>query len=105
MPCSAEPAVCGPYRTEREDRPLGKLRVGVIGTGKRKPRGDRFGYAMAYQHGDAYQKLDTCEMVACADIVEENAKAFAENYGFAATYTDYKEMLAKEQLDVVSICT
>jgi len=84
---------------------LSKLRVGVIGTGKRKPRGDQFGYAMAYQHADAYQKLDTCELVACADIVEENAKAFAENYGFTATYTDYKEMLANEHLDVVSICT
>jgi UDP-N-acetylglucosamine 3-dehydrogenase len=84
---------------------LSKLRVGVIGTGKRKPRGDRFGYAMAYQHGDAYRKLDTCELVACADIVEENAKAFAENYGFTQVYTDYREMLAKERLDVVSICT
>ena len=82
-----------------------KLRVGVIGTGKRKPRGDQFGYAMAYEHGNSFRKLDTCELVACADIVEENAAAFAETYGFAATYTDYRAMLQRERLDIVSICT
>ncbi len=84
---------------------MSKLRVGIIGTGKKKERPDRFGYAMAYQHANAFQALDTCEMVACADIVEENARAFAESYGVQAVYTDYNEMLAEENLDVVSICT
>lgn len=84
---------------------MSKLRVGVIGTGKRKPRGDRFGYAMAYSHGAGYAALDSCELVACADIVEENARAFAEHFGFDAVYLDYREMLEKERLDVVSICT
>ncbi|MGD9519574.1 MAG: Gfo/Idh/MocA family protein [Armatimonadota bacterium] len=84
---------------------MSKLRVGVIGTGKRKPRGDRFGYAMAYQHGNGYRALDTCELVACADLVEENARAFAEEFGFTNIYTDYQEMLAEENLDIVSICT
>ena len=68
---------------------MSKLRVGIIGTGKKKERGDRFGYAMAYQHANAFQALDTCEMVACADIVEENARAFAESYGIEAVYIDY----------------
>ncbi|MGQ9731644.1 MAG: Gfo/Idh/MocA family protein [Candidatus Zipacnadales bacterium] len=84
---------------------MNKLRVGFIGTGKKKARGDRFGYAMAYQHAEGYRRLDSCQMVACADIVEQNARAFAEAYGISAVYTDYQEMLAQEALDVVSICT
>src|SRR3989304_9828579 len=83
---------------------MGKLRVGFIGTGKRKERRDALGYAMAYDHGAAYAEDDRCEMVACADIVEDNAKAFADHFGIPRTYTDYNEMLAKETPDVVSIC-
>ncbi|NLC58993.1 MAG: Gfo/Idh/MocA family oxidoreductase [Armatimonadetes bacterium] len=85
---------------------MSKLRVGFIGTGKRKPQRDALGYAMAYDHGNAYRALaDQCEMVACADIVEENGRAFADYFGFEKVYTDYREMLAKEKLDMVSICT
>jgi predicted dehydrogenase len=60
---------------------------------------------MAWQHANAYQTLEDCEMVACADIVEDNARAFAQAYAIPAVYTDYKQMLAGEGLDVVSICT
>ena len=84
---------------------MSKLRVGVIGTGKKKERRDQFGYAMAYDHAHAFQALDTCELVACADIVEENARAFAEAYGIEDVYLDYHKMLAEAKLDVVSICT
>lgn len=86
---------------------MDKLRVGFIGTGKKKPRGDRFGYAMAYQHALGYQKIDGCELVACADISEENGQAFAEMFGVPSggVYTDYRAMLERERLDVVSIAT
>ena len=84
-----------------------KLRVGVIGTGKKRERSDRFGFAMAYAHAEGYRKLESCELVACADIVEENATAFAGAFGIkqGGIFTDYKQMLAKSRLDVVSICT
>jgi len=84
---------------------VNKLRIGIIGTGKKKARPDRFGYAMAYQHANAYQALDSCEIVACADLVEENARAFADTYGAEKVYTDYRAMLDDTQLDMVSICT
>ncbi len=84
---------------------MGKFRVGFIGTGKRRERPGPMGYAMAYQHAEAYRKLPDCELVACADIVEENARDFAETFGITRIYTDYREMLEKEQLDIVSICT
>lgn len=84
---------------------MAKLKVGFIGTGKKPEKAGVMGYAMAYQHADAYAKLDGCEMVAVADIKQENADAFAERYGIERTHLDYHEMLAAEDLDLVSICT
>ena len=81
------------------------LRVGFIGTGRKKERRDAQGYFMAYEHADAWRSAEGCEIVACADIVEENARAFADAHDFSAIYHDYREMLEKERLDAVSICT
>jgi predicted dehydrogenase len=82
-----------------------KFKIGIIGTGKRKARGDATGFAMAYSHAAAYKVLDNCEIVACADIVRENAEAFAETFDVSNIYLDYNEMLQREKLDIVSICT
>jgi predicted dehydrogenase len=84
---------------------MNQLRVGFIGTGRRKEIRDAQGYYMAYEHGDAWREAGGCDLVACADIVDENARAFADAHGFTATYHDYREMLEKERLDAVSICT
>ncbi|MCW8131590.1 MAG: Gfo/Idh/MocA family oxidoreductase [Planctomycetota bacterium] len=88
---------------------MGALRVAFIGTGKKPEKASAMGYGMAQMHAMAYQALKgEVEIVACADIVRENALAFAEMYGVPAksAYTDYREMLAKEpKFDIVSICT
>jgi predicted dehydrogenase len=61
---------------------------------------------MAHRHAPGYQALgDKCKIVACCDLAPERAKAFADAFGVPATYTDYHEMLEKERLDMVSICT
>ena len=82
-------------------------RIGFIGTGPDPDDPDTDGYAMAYRHAPGYDRLDDCEIVACADIVEENARAFAARHGIDArhVYTDYREMLERANLDVVSVCT
>lgn len=74
--------------------------VAVIGTADPEE-----GWGMAYYHGDAYESLDGCELVACADIVRENAEAFAETYGIPESnvYEDYEEMLTDVQPEVVSV--
>ena len=36
--------------------------------------------AMAYRHGAGYRKLDNCDLVACADLVHENAEDFAAEF-------------------------
>lgn len=82
----------------------GRLRVGIIGTGRPRRPGPQ-GFGMAWQHADAYQKLDSCVLAACADISEENREAFARVFGVSGVYEDYREMLEAERLDVVSICT
>ena len=77
-------------------------RIALIGTGD--PDGD--GFAMAYRHAAGYERLDDCEIVACADIVAENATAFAEEYDVPGQhiYQDYEAMLKSAQPDVVSVC-
>ncbi|MDS0295143.1 Gfo/Idh/MocA family protein [Halogeometricum luteum] len=78
------------------------FRIGFVGTGD--PDGD--GFAMAYRHAAGYERLDDCELVACADVVPENAEAFADAHDIDAahTYEDYEEMLAEAEPDVVSVC-
>ena len=73
-----------------------KLRIGIIGTG-----------GIANQHIQAYLRRDDIEITALCDIVPEKAAEFAKKYGVegAAIYLDHEEMLAKEKLDGVSICT
>jgi len=78
--------------------------VAIIGTGADPQQRDRDGYAMAYRHAPGYQRLADCELVACADIVPENAEAFAENFDLDAVYTDHETLLAEQSLDIVSVC-
>lgn len=80
-------------------------RVAIIGTGADPEERDRDGYAMAYRHAPGYERLDDCELVTCADIVPENAEAFAERFGFDTVYTDHESMLRDEDIDIVSVCT
>ena len=74
---------------------MSKLRVGIIGTG-----------GISNSHMSGYKSLpDEVEVVAVCDINEPKVKAYAEKYGVPVYYTDYNEMLAKENLDCVSVTT
>jgi len=78
----------------------------VVGTGAEPEDPDGDGYAMAYHHASAYEKLDDVDLVACADIVRENATAFADEYGIGdeGAFTDHEQMLAEVEPEIVSIC-
>lgn len=72
-----------------------KLKVGIIGCG-----------GIGNVHARTYKCFpDECEIVAACDIDEEKLAKFAENHGIARTYTDFDEMMKKEKLDCVSVCT
>ncbi|MEF8779260.1 MAG: Gfo/Idh/MocA family oxidoreductase [Haloferacaceae archaeon] len=78
--------------------------VAIVGTGPDPEEKGRDGYAMAYRHAPGYERLDSCSLVACADIVEENARAFADRFGLDQVYGDYETMLREVEPDVVSVC-
>lgn len=80
--------------------------VAVIGTGTEPDDPGRDGYAMAYHHAAGYEKEEDCRLVACADIVRENAEAFADEFDLNAdaVFEDYEVMLDAVEPDVVSIC-
>jgi hypothetical protein len=59
-----------------------------IGTGPDPEVQDNERYAMAYRHAAAYEEADT-ELAACADIIRENAEAFAAT-GRSTTRTSSK---------------
>ncbi len=78
--------------------------VGVIGTGDPT---DENRYAMAYRHAQGYQRLDNCSLVACADLVSDHARSFADTFDIppSGVFEDYERMLTAYEIDVLSICT
>ena len=74
-----------------------KLRIGIIGCG---------GIANG-KHMPSLKELGNVEMVAFCDIIEERAVKAAEKFGTedAKVYTDYKELLKDETIDVCHVCT
>lgn len=69
-------------------------RVGVIGVG-----------GVSSLHTDAYAALPSTELVAAADVSEAALARFTDKYGITNVYTDYRSMLDKENLDIVSVPT
>lgn len=74
-----------------------KLKIGIIGCG---------GIANG-KHMPSLAKIAEIEMVAFCDLEIEKAKDAAKKYGSeeAKVYTDYKELLKDESIDVVHVCT
>ena len=77
----------------------------VIGTGADPDDPSSDGYAMGYDHADGYEYAEGVELVACADIVPENGRAFAEHYGLESdrVFEDYRELVAEVEPDIVSV--
>ncbi|GKX28393.1 oxidoreductase [Vallitalea longa] len=69
------------------------FRVGIVGCGNIYP-----------MHAYPVNELECTEVVAICDIKEDRAKAKSQELG-CKYYTDYKEMIDKENLDVIHICT
>jgi UDP-N-acetyl-2-amino-2-deoxyglucuronate dehydrogenase len=70
-----------------------KLRFGIVGCGVIGPT-----------HAEAIASLPEAHLVAVTDLNAERAKKLADQYG-ATFYTDLQEMLTRECLDVVDVCT
>ena len=65
--------------------------------------GPQFRYPWA--HAPAIIEAKGVDLVAAADLVEDQLQDFKQRWGVTALYTDYREMIAKEAPDIVSIST
>jgi len=69
------------------------LRVGIIGAG-----------TISHMHMRKYSHMPDVEVVAVAEIDEAKLKAWSEQYGVKNTYNDFREMLKRDDLDVIDVC-
>jgi len=75
-----------------------RYRVGVIGCG-----------GIGVQHVNGIVGMDSAELVAGCDLNEETIAAFSERWADTwpnvACYTNYREMLEREHLDILTVAT
>lgn len=71
---------------------MSKVGFGIIGCG-----------VIAPIHADAISAISDSKLVAVSDVVESNARALAEKHG-ATPYTDFKELLKRDDVHAVSLC-
>ncbi len=69
-----------------------KLRAAVIGVG------------IGQFHLQGYTEHPDSEVIAICDINEEKGRCIADKFGVKNFFTDYKEMLRMDEIDVVSVC-
>lgn len=81
------------------------FRVGIIGCGRPRRESNATGFGMSHAHARGYQASQDAQIVALADTNLDNARAFQAEHGGERVYADYREMLAHEALDIVSVCT
>lgn len=68
------------------------VRFGLIGCGRVAPR-----------HAQSLIQVPDTQLVAVADVREDRASRFSAEYG-AQAYTNYEDMLARPDIDAVTIC-
>ncbi len=71
-----------------------KLRMGFIGAG-----------GIAQTHMANLKKFQDVELVAASDVSEKSLQRSKDEQGVQTVYGDWKEMLHKEELQAVSVCT
>jgi Predicted dehydrogenases and related proteins len=70
-----------------------KIRVGIIGVG-----------LIGKQHLENYERIDGVDVIAAADIDEAELNRVAERFGIPHTYTDFRQLLARDDIDAVDVC-
>ena len=89
---------------------MGNYRVGIAGCGRMAGTIDDevVGYdavILPYCHAAAYRALGSTHIVAAADINPEKTAAFSQRWKVPSTYSDYRQMIEKENLDILSVTT
>jgi predicted dehydrogenase len=88
-----------------------KYRAGVIGCGRMAgtiddeityPHND---FILPYGHANGYAAIDEIELVAAADTVADKLTSWCDRFEVARRYADYRDMIATENIDIVSVTT
>jgi predicted dehydrogenase len=69
------------------------VRIGIIGVG-----------LIGKMHLQQYSSIEGVQIVAVCDINEQEARRVAEQYHIPHVYTDYREMLKRDDLVAVDVC-
>ncbi|HEY65500.1 MAG TPA: Gfo/Idh/MocA family oxidoreductase [Caldilineae bacterium] len=70
-----------------------KVRIGIIGVGQ-----------IGKAHLQTYMDIPEAEVVAVVDIREDEARRVAERFNVPLVYTDYEEMLKRDDIQSVDVC-
>ena len=70
-----------------------KVRIGIIGVGQ-----------IGKFHLSNYETMPDVEVVAAADINETELKTVAERYKIPNIYTDFRELLKRDDIEAVDVC-
>ncbi|MCD7807066.1 MAG: Gfo/Idh/MocA family oxidoreductase [Lachnospiraceae bacterium] len=72
-----------------------ELRIGIIGTGM-----------ISNRHMNVWSHVPAAKVVAGCDIIESKVNAWGETYGIPKEnlYTDFREMLKRDDLDAIDVC-
>jgi predicted dehydrogenase len=70
-----------------------RLRAGVIGTGM-----------IGKAHLNRYREIPEVEVVAVADLRKDEAERVAAEHGVETVFTDYRKLLAIDEIDIVDVC-
>ncbi len=82
-------------------------RAAIIGAGApvASTNSNLEGFSIGYSHARGYLNLSDVEVVAVADVSHDNGRALADFVGGATVYANYRDMLSREQIDILSVCT
>jgi UDP-N-acetyl-2-amino-2-deoxyglucuronate dehydrogenase len=80
-------------------------RVGLIGTGRIGSEFEDLMTEHPVSTAGAFSALPECRLVAGCSRGRERLEHFGDRWGVTALYQDFREMLAREQLDVVAVAT
>ena len=73
--------------------PLKEVRVAFIGCG-----------VISHSHMASYKKMKNVKVVAACDIDRPRLEAWCAQYGVEKMYTDFREMLKRDDIDSVDVC-
>ncbi|ACT03336.1 Gfo/Idh/MocA family protein [Paenibacillus sp. JDR-2] len=69
------------------------VKIGIIGVGQ-----------IGKQHIEKYRSIPGAQIVAVCDVNEAEAKRVADQYGIPHVYSDYRELIRREDIDAVDVC-